>query len=107
MRKQNIYLKENVEVIDTDDEIYFIIEGFNKNESELYAVNVKIYINKLIWKSTDMVSISPFWALNSAQQWIGNNLRYYQKNNIGKAGTISLDEYIPLPKRQRLSWDED
>jgi hypothetical protein len=101
MTNSSMDLFETVEIFDCDDEIQFQIKGFRKDENDGYHVNVALFINDAEWKKADLVSFSPFGALMSAQNWVGNNLRYYRKQHPGCDGPIHLDDYIPLPKGQR------
>jgi hypothetical protein len=107
MTNSSIDLFETVEVFECDDVIQFRITGFQKDDNDVFHVNAALFINDAEWKKADLVSFSPFGALMSAQNWIGNNLRYYRKNHPSCDGPIPLDDYIPLPKGQRETWDEN
>jgi hypothetical protein len=99
---------ETLKVEGSDTEISFSIGEIYRDENSFFKAEVIFYVDSKQVSKIQLPGMSEFGVLTHVMSYIGNRLRGFvkEKNVVLDLDGLTLDEFVPLSRSQRLIWDE-
>jgi hypothetical protein len=102
-------ITETLKAEGSDIEISFSIGEIYRDENSFFKAEVIFYVDSKLVSKIQLPGLSEFSVLTHAMSYIGNRLRGFvrDKNIVLDLDGLTLDDFIPLSRNQRLIWDEN
>jgi hypothetical protein len=104
----NEIIRETLVTVDEKHAIQFSVVYLSREDQDRFHYNVKISIDGRAFREKTIEGDTKFTCLMYVLFYIGNNIRDISINRglIIDLFEQTFDEYIPLPKNQRVAWGE-
>jgi hypothetical protein len=102
-------ITENIKIEDSDSELKFTIGDVYRSDEDFFKVEVNLYFDSKIISKVNLTDMSEFRTLRNAIWYIGTKLRWIVKERkiTLDLNGLTMDEYIPISRKEREIWDEN